>query len=425
MTLPNDAIPIGMPAALDFTGERFIPGAAGEIVYEHCHRYAFAGRFVAGKRVLDAACGEGYGTALLGTCARDAIGVDIDAPTIAHARDTYRGRPNVRYAVGSVTALPFAAASFDVVVSFETIEHLAAADQPGMLREFARVLVPEGLLMLSSPNKRRYSDERSYRNPFHRHELYRDELVPLLDAAFPHRRWLHQQPAFASAIWGEGLTAGVESCEAWTGGVDAVAPTVAADGLYYVVVAAASAAALPAPGPRVSLFTDRDDTEQQRALRNAAEVLRLDGLLKERDAALDRQAAHVTHLEALVDERERIVEERDAQLLAVNAARASFEQSLAAAHAARTTLEQGLADARTALEASRQALDEASTILARREADLASARGRMATLQQEQQSLAAALQAQERIIAYQHSLRGWLNAPWREVKRAWARRMGK
>src|SRR5882724_4678429 len=148
---------------IPFTGERFLPGCAGEIAYEHWHRYAFARRFAAGKRVLDAACGEGYGTALLGTVARDAIGVDIDVAIIGHARVTYRDRRNVRYAVGSVTALPFAAASFDVVVSFETIEHFAAADQPRMLIELARVLVPQGLLVLSSPNKRRYSDERGYR----------------------------------------------------------------------------------------------------------------------------------------------------------------------------------------------------------------------------------------------------------------------
>ena len=56
-------------AAAEFTGERFMPGCSGEIAYEHWHRYAFARRFVGGKRVLDAACGEGYGSALLSTVA--------------------------------------------------------------------------------------------------------------------------------------------------------------------------------------------------------------------------------------------------------------------------------------------------------------------------------------------------------------------
>jgi SAM-dependent methyltransferase len=396
-----------MPAALDFTGERFIPGAAGEIAYEHCHRYAFARRFVAGSRVLDAACGEGYGTALLGAIAADATGVDIDAAAVAHAGTAYGGRGKVRYVCASVTALPFAAAAFDAVVSFETIEHLAAADQPRMLAEFARVLAPGGLLVLSSPNRRRYSDERGFRNPFHRHELYRDELARLLDPEFPHRRWFHQQPAYASTIWGEADAAATDACEAWSGGIDGVVPAVATAGLYYIVVAAVTAAALPPAGPRVSLFADRDDSEYRRAQWNAAEVLRQDRLLKDRDAALDRQTAHVAHLEALVDERERVVEERDAQLVAVNAARESFEHSLAAAQ-----------------EASRQAQGESGRILAQREAELAKARTTVASLQAEGKRLEAALLAQERIIAYQQSLRGWLHAPWRQLKRAWQRGSG-
>ncbi len=406
-----------MSAALDFTGERFIPGAEGEIAYEHCHRYAFARRFVAGARVLDAACGEGYGAALLGAVASAVTGVDIDAATVGHAGSVH-GRRNVRFVCASATALPFAAASFDAVVSFETIEHLDAADQPRMLAEFARVLVPDGVLVLSSPNRRRYSDERGSRNPFHRHELDRDELARLLDPVFPHRRWFHQQPASVSAIWGEAESATTDACEAWWGGPDGVEPAVPADGVYDIVAAVAAAAALPPAGPRVSLFADRYDSELQRARRNAAEVLRLDGLLAQRDAALDRQSAHVAHLESLVDERERIVEERDAQLVAVNAARESFESSLAAAQAARGALERGIADARTALEGSRQALDESGRMLARREAELAKARATATALQDENARLEAAALAQERVIAYQQSLRGWLRAPWRWLRRA-------
>src|SRR6266403_4168752 len=77
---------IPSPMEIPFTGERFLPGCAGEIAYEHWHRYAFARRFATGKRVLDAACGEGYGTALLSKVASAVVGVDIDAATVAHAR---------------------------------------------------------------------------------------------------------------------------------------------------------------------------------------------------------------------------------------------------------------------------------------------------------------------------------------------------
>ena len=76
-------------ADITFTGERFVPGCAGEIAYEHWHRYAFARQFVAGKRVLDAACGEGYGSALLASVAASVVGVDIDAPAVAHAAERY------------------------------------------------------------------------------------------------------------------------------------------------------------------------------------------------------------------------------------------------------------------------------------------------------------------------------------------------
>ena len=54
-----------MPSDLEFTGERFIPGTAGEIWHEHWHRYHFAAPLVAGLDVLDVACGEGYGSALM------------------------------------------------------------------------------------------------------------------------------------------------------------------------------------------------------------------------------------------------------------------------------------------------------------------------------------------------------------------------
>ena len=71
-----------MPSDLEFTGERFVPGIAGEIAHEHWHRYAFARRCVAGKRVLDVACGEGYGSALLAGESTSVTGIDIDAGAI-------------------------------------------------------------------------------------------------------------------------------------------------------------------------------------------------------------------------------------------------------------------------------------------------------------------------------------------------------
>jgi SAM-dependent methyltransferase len=385
----------------EFTGERYLPGVTGEIAYEHWHRYAFSRRFVAGKRVLDAACGEGYGTALLADGAATVVGVDIDAGVIAAARDAYAQRANVRFETSSVTLLPIADASIDVVVSFETIEHISAHDQTLMLAEFARVLAPQGLLILSSPNKLRYSDQRDYANPFHRRELYRGDLEALLDRDFRFRQWYRQAPAYVSTIWGEDDAHGFDAA---AGDGRAVDTMPLPEALYFVVIAAKEASALPPSAPKLSIFGDRDESELARVEAQAREVLRQDLLVKERDAALDRQTAQIQHLERLVAYRERIVEERDGQLAALNAAREEQERALVHARDA----------------------------LVQRDGEAREARRRIAVLEDQNDSLIAdqgrldaALAAQERIIAYRQTLGWWWRLPWLRAKLAWQRLHGR
>jgi SAM-dependent methyltransferase len=374
-----------MSANLEFTGERFVPGVAGEIAHEHGHRYAFARRFVARRRVVDVACGEGYGSALLASAAAEVTGIDIDAATIAHAMQRYAGA-NARFAVGSADALPLPDASADVIVSFETIEHLPADAQPRMLAEFARVLAPGGMIVLSSPNRPEYSEARNHVNPFHLHELDRGELARLLDAAFPARRWYRQRRYLGSALWAE---EGGEGFEALRGDAREATPAQPPEALYFVVVAARDAAALPPGSPVLSLFTDGDEREWQRIDEQAREVLRLDALLKARDEALGRQTAHVEHLEALVAYRDRIVAERDAELQTQVQARE--------AHRAKTAVLQS---------------------------ELGSARQAIAALEAERVRLERALEAQDRIINYRQSARWWLQLPWLRVRLAWRRVTG-
>jgi 2-polyprenyl-3-methyl-5-hydroxy-6-metoxy-1,4-benzoquinol methylase len=179
--------------ALEATGERLVPEAyAGEIVLaEHLARYRLAARLAPGRRVLDAACGEGYGAAMLAAAgAASVIGVDIDQPTVAHARRRYQ--LDVR--VADVAKLPFADGEFDLVVSFETIEHVAEPD--AALSEFARVLSPDGLLIVSTPNVREYLVD----NPFHQRELTPEEFIATLEARFATVRPLYQQNFLASAV---------------------------------------------------------------------------------------------------------------------------------------------------------------------------------------------------------------------------------
>ncbi|MDX2220129.1 MAG: methyltransferase domain-containing protein [Burkholderiales bacterium] len=173
----------------------------GSIWHEHWHRYVLAARLAEGLDVLDAACGEGFGSHHLARFARSVHGVDISAQAIEHARQRYGGQANLSYHEASVTALPLTDASVDLVVSFETIEHLREQDE--MLAEFKRVLRPGGLLALSSPNRPIYSDEAGARNEFHLRELDRDELQRLVGNQFESAAWFGQRLLFQSVIWSE------------------------------------------------------------------------------------------------------------------------------------------------------------------------------------------------------------------------------
>ena len=238
---------------LEFTGERFVPGVRGEIWIEHWHRYHFAARCAAGKRVLDVACGEGYGTALLARTAREATGVDVSPAAIEHAKATYG---NARFLCAPCTKLPLGDASIDVVVSFETIEHID--EQAPFLDEIARVLAPGGVLILSCPNKVEYSDRRGYKNEFHVKELYRDELAALVAARFPAIAWYGQKPTFFSVIAPEAQPAAAQLVE-----VDEDDPAKASaqlsHPLYFVLVAGRTRSEVDALAPALSIMSDRGD----------------------------------------------------------------------------------------------------------------------------------------------------------------------
>ena len=182
---------------MHFTGERYTPGVQGEIEHEHLHRYLFALQICTGKDVLDVASGEGYGSALLAQVARTVVGVDLDAQSVQFANQTY-SRQNLSYKSGSATQIPIADASMDVVVSFETIEHLA--EHEAFLREIKRVLKPGGLLVMSSPDRDVYSNGGPTRNPFHMKELDKAEFHTLLQTYFSHAEFGCQKAAAGSLL---------------------------------------------------------------------------------------------------------------------------------------------------------------------------------------------------------------------------------
>jgi SAM-dependent methyltransferase len=242
--------------ALDFTGERFTPECVREIWYEHWHRYVFARQLARGKRVLDAACGEGYGSALLADGAASVLGADISDQAIAHARARYGDRPDLRFERADATQLDVAAGSFDLVVSFETLEHVAA--QEALVAGFARALSDDGILVISSPDKKTYSDDRGFANEFHVRELYREEFLSLLKPHFPVVRLYGQKLLFQSAIWNlEGKSARADVATA-DGENQVPAQGLAYEPLYFIAVC--SRRPLPDGLADIALFGDREES---------------------------------------------------------------------------------------------------------------------------------------------------------------------
>ncbi len=168
-------------AMIDNDGERMVPEMhSGSLMYaEHVTRYLAAVPLVAGRRVLDVASGTGYGTHVLSQSAAHVTGVDISTEAVTYARQVY-GTDNNEFHVGDATAIPLPDDSVDVVVSFETIEHVA--DYRAFVAEVDRVLVDDGLFVLSTPNDTEFVQD----NHFHLHQFTYDELVDLVRPRFAH-----------------------------------------------------------------------------------------------------------------------------------------------------------------------------------------------------------------------------------------------
>jgi ubiquinone/menaquinone biosynthesis C-methylase UbiE len=313
--------------SLPFTGERFTPEVEGAIWYEHWHRYCAVRSVAAKKRVLDAACGEGYGSALLAELASEVTGVDIDTDAIRHAAARYGGKPNLRFVQASCAALPLADASTDVVISFETIEHIA--HQEAMLAEFRRVLVPDGILVVSSPNKPVYSGEGERGNEYHVKELTRGELASMLVAAFPRQAWYGQRVCAHSLLWSESSSPS-RSAELLALTAEGVRRLeVPASAMYFVVVCGSAGAVLPAL-PQLSFFDDGDQSfyrDYQRAL--LAEKRAYLDLVDARKIAEERLQEGIVAVNELASTRER-EEILRARLAALEATLAEAQRAAAA-----------------------------------------------------------------------------------------------
>ncbi|MBI1761763.1 MAG: methyltransferase domain-containing protein [Acidobacteria bacterium] len=249
---------------MEFTGERYVPNPDqpnlnsalifAQIKLEHWHRYALSLPFVTGKQVLDIASGEGYGSALLARQAKTVVGVDIAPESIAHAEQAYQALSNLSFLAGSCESLPLPAAAVDVVTSFETIEHHDKHEE--MMREVKRVLKPDGMLILSSPNKAIFTDKLNYTSPYHIKELYFSELCALLRKHFTHVKIFGQKVTVGSLVYplGNEPAANLPVFSPAEPGVSAQVPSLP-EPLYYIALC--SEQPLPIALTAVSLYLDQ------------------------------------------------------------------------------------------------------------------------------------------------------------------------
>jgi len=164
------------------------------IIDEHLIRYEFAKQFAAGKKVIDIACGSGYGAKILADGgAREVIGIDTDGTAIEMAIKNY-SQAKVAYQQGNAESFQIDGEAADLIVSFETIEHLA--NQDDFLKNLKRNLKQDGYLIISTPNR----DISKNKNPFHVKELNQEEFIAILQKYFQQVCLLKQVNGMATAI---------------------------------------------------------------------------------------------------------------------------------------------------------------------------------------------------------------------------------
>lgn len=171
--------------SLDNTGERFVPHESKtRLVEEHEARYQAALNYVQDKLVLDIACGTGSGAFHLAQRARQVKGVDLSPESIEFAKKNYAA-PHLEYQCASVDQDLFPAQTFDVICSFETIEHLSKPVRRQYLKNLKKWIKPQGVLLLSTPNRKITSPfSKKPLNPFHVLEYSNQELIQELSPYF-------------------------------------------------------------------------------------------------------------------------------------------------------------------------------------------------------------------------------------------------
>jgi 2-polyprenyl-3-methyl-5-hydroxy-6-metoxy-1,4-benzoquinol methylase len=183
--------------ALEYTGERMVPEANhGQLIYtEHLARYMFAAQFAAGKTVLDFGSGEGYGVSILAHHGAASVsGIDISPVAVEHARKKYLLQ-SIDFVCADCLRAPFTDKYFDLITSFEVIEHLT--DHAGYIGEVCRLLKEDGTLIISTPNITNSDGS----NCFHLKELGLNEFIFLLRTTFKNVKIYAQTDLICSMVY--------------------------------------------------------------------------------------------------------------------------------------------------------------------------------------------------------------------------------
>jgi SAM-dependent methyltransferase len=254
-------------AELRFTDERFVPMEKARITHEYYHRYAACLEAGAGKTVLDFACGEGLGSALLASRAAKVIGVDIDPATIRHGNEKYCPVTNATFVVRDGQTIPLAENSVDFIVLFKTIEYMEEHEQ--LLKEFLRVLHPSGGIIVSRPDREHYNEKPGHTNPYHVQKLTHEQFVcPFRDnSCFVHL--YRQRLAIASLVLADAAKGSklLQSSTVGKRGVEPGSPPLRGS-LYSLVFCSNNEATSQLIGSLVHLDLEDDlYLEQERVLR--------------------------------------------------------------------------------------------------------------------------------------------------------------
>lgn len=320
---------------MKFSGERYIPTEQGKIRLEHYHRYAMVLDLVREKSVLDVASGEGYGSALMADVAFSVVGVDISEEAVRHASSIYE-KPNLKFSHGSVTNLNFPDASFDVIVSFETIEHVSEQDQ--MLAEIRRVLRPDGVFVISSPNRPIYSEESGEHNKFHIKELDFSELDELLRMHFPNIQYFGQRMLMGSII--QPIEGGQEELHVWSDDGNTLKPKAGklTDPVYFMAICGAHNVSLP-PVSMSALFPSQLDLVKHyisfakwaqsldvELSERGGQIASLGQAITDRDGKVTSLKQEISNRDVILAESERITSELQTKIQA-QLSHASFLQT--------------------------------------------------------------------------------------------------